>query len=131
MNLVASPADPPEEGGPDRASCCRSGRTRGPEVSLAELLLLGERDYVASARQHVPPVRREWLRRVAAIATAHGRRPVLTVVTLALVMALTLVFINELAPQAMPEVCSTMVLVLGTEFVLLFRQRRATTAVAG
>ncbi|MGX7825405.1 hypothetical protein ACTG9Q_09950 [Actinokineospora sp. 24-640] len=98
---------------------------------MEELLLLGERDYVASVQRHVSPVRREWLRRVAAIAKAHGRRPVLTLVTLALVMALTLVFTNELAPQAMPEVCSTMVLVLGTEFVLLFRQRRSTAAVAG
>lgn len=131
MNLLASPPDPPEQDRPDRSSCCRSARPSGHEVSLEELLLIGERDYAAASRRHTIPAHQVWLQRAAAITKVATKRPALTLVTLALAMASTLVLTNELAPQAMPEVCSTMMLVLATEFVLLFRQRRSLTAVAG
>lgn len=131
MNLLASPPDPPEHGSPEQPSCCQSAQTPGPEVSLEELLLIGERDYAVASRRHTTRAPRMWLQRVAAIAKAAPQRPVLTLVTMALAMASALVLTNELAPQAMPEVCSTMMLVLATEFVLLFRQRRSLTAVAG
>ncbi|MFC5289105.1 hypothetical protein ACFPM7_18805 [Actinokineospora guangxiensis] len=118
--------DDDAHGGPSRTR-----GTDGPTVSLDELLVLGETHYLAPVSPDPRSTRLRWLRRAEAITTAPSRRPGLAAATAVPAIALLLWFINQLAPQAMPEVCSTLVLLVVTEFVLVVRQRRALAAVAG
>jgi hypothetical protein len=129
MTLQACPQGSPEDDDPDAVS--RHGHRRFSEVSLDELLRLGEQEYLASEGRHRQPQRRAWLRRASALTFGPSERPVLRLVCLGGAMPALVAVTSVVVPQAVPEVCSTMMLVLANEFVRLLRQRRSAVAVAG
>jgi hypothetical protein len=124
-------ARPAQDDGQEAASCCAARPGEGARVSLDELLRLGEQERLASAGRHRHAGRGRWLRRAWALTFQPSERPARRLVVVGLAIVGLLAVVGAFAPQAATEVCSTMMLVLANEFVLLVRQRRAMTAVAG
>jgi hypothetical protein len=128
MTLQASPLDTPDDRASHASSYCDSQSVFGSAVPPREPRLRG----VHSRTDSVPATQRQkWLRWVEAITTVPGQRPVLTLVMMVPTIAALLLFINKLAPQAMPEVCSTLVLAVVAEFVLVVRRKRSLIATTG